>query len=450
MPNHPPPAAPPEPGRRRTAMWLPALLLVLSLPSCGGAPPSADGVTVRDSAGVTLVRNGPVPGWTAEEAWWVEEAARSSSTAAHGDADAQLGYVTDAALAPDGRVYALDGQARAVRIFNADGAFLGTLGGPGEGPGEFSDRVTSLEVMEGEDGPEVWVLDGRRSTLHRFTPEGTLVSSTSLATGDEASSAWLHRGRDGRPYVRLLEYRQDEDGIWTSRDRVQALAWRGSAADGERAADGSGLTLGDTLLVFDYPRDDTGKNGEEFTLPPVVNAPAWAVTVTGAVAWTALLDPELHLRGPEGERTRVRSDAWVHREPSSRDLEVLRLLTAEMLRMTGSWKGDFSEIPLRHPEVLPVHTGLVAGPGETVWLQRVGPLGDVHPMSMNTEDEPDGWGGSAWEVFDGEGRFLGTVQLPSRIRVTDVRDDRILGVRYDRALVDELVVLEIRRGEEGP
>lgn len=425
------------------------LVCVLSGLACGEPPPPVDGVTVRDSAGVTLVRNGPVSAWTVKEAWWVEEVARSRPA---DDADAQLGYVTDAALAPDGRLYALDAQARAVRIFDGDGSFVGTLGGPGEGPGEFSDRVTSIEIVEGVGGPEVWVLDGLRATLHRFALDGTPIASASLAAGDAAWSAWLRRGRDGRPFLRILEYDQDEDGTWTSRDRLQALEWgQGESGAGAGSAGyGRGPALGDTLLVFDYPRDDMGKNSKEFTIPAVVNAPAWAVTGDGTVAWTALLDPELHLYGPDGELTRVRSDAWVHREPSSRDLAVLRLLTAEMLRMTGSWKGDFSEIPLRNPEVLPVHTGLVAGPGGTVWVQRVGSLEDVHPMSMNTEDEPDGWGGSSWEVFDGEGRFLGTVELPPRVRVTDVRDDRILGVRYDPTFVDELVVLEIRRGGDAP
>lgn len=443
----------PVPPRRPRRVFRPAaplaptaLLFAALLSACAEDTEPAAGFSVQDSAGVTLVRNGPVPEWTAEQAWSVEEVARARTIA--DEPGSELGYVVDAALAPDGRMYALDGQARAVRVFDPDGRFVGTVGGPGEGPGEFSDRVTSVEVMDGAGGPELWLMDGLRSTLHRFGLDGTLISSASLAAEESAWSAWLHRGRDGQPYLRVLEYRQDDQGMWISRDRVQALEAGGGNPGAGSAGAGGRPVLGDTLLVFDYPRTDVGKNSKEFTLPPVVNAPAWAVTGDGTLAWTALLGRELVLHRPGGRTVRVRSDSWISREPSEQDREVLGILTAEMLRMTGSWKGDPGEVPLSFPPSLPIHTGLAAGPAGTVWVQRGGSLRDVHPMSMNTEDEPDGWGGSGWEVFDLDGRLLGTVDLPARVRVMDVRGDRILGVRYDRTFVDELIVLEIQRGGE--
>ena len=67
-----------------------------------------------------------------------------------------------------------------------------------------------------------------------------------------------------------------------------------------------------------------------------------------------------------------------------------------------------------------------------MWVQRAGSLRDAHPMALNTDDRPRGWGGPRWEVLDREGRYLGTVDLPARFRLMEIRSDTILGVQADR------------------
>ncbi|MEJ2541800.1 MAG: hypothetical protein P8188_17850, partial [Gemmatimonadota bacterium] len=109
------------------------LLVVLCLGGCEPPAGSDWTGTVIDSAGIRIVQNPAAPLWTAEEGWWVEEALRIAPR--EDVPETGFGYVVDVTMDGEGRVYALDRQARAVRAFDADGNALGTLGGPGEGPG---------------------------------------------------------------------------------------------------------------------------------------------------------------------------------------------------------------------------------------------------------------------------------------------------------------------------
>lgn len=82
---------------------------------------------------------------------------------AEGDEPNVFGMVWDAEFLEDGALAILDRQASLVRIFEPDGAYRTTLGGPGEGPGEMN--VPLALVVPGPGS--LWVLDGPEG-LHRF------------------------------------------------------------------------------------------------------------------------------------------------------------------------------------------------------------------------------------------------------------------------------------------
>ena len=46
-----------------------------------------------------------------------------------------FGRVADVAVDSRGRIYALDQQAQEIKVYEADGAFVHTVAGPGRGPG---------------------------------------------------------------------------------------------------------------------------------------------------------------------------------------------------------------------------------------------------------------------------------------------------------------------------
>jgi len=80
----------------------------------------------------------------------------------------QFGNVYEVAFDGAGQLYVLDSQATMVTVVGPDGGFRRTLGGPGEGPGEFR-RALALGVFR--DG-RVVVGDSRAFVYHLFDANG--------------------------------------------------------------------------------------------------------------------------------------------------------------------------------------------------------------------------------------------------------------------------------------
>lgn len=75
----------------------------------------------------------------------------------------ELGAVADALFLADRSLAVLDGMAAVVRVFDLEGAHRHSIGGIGEGPGEFDVPVALISPDDGE----LWVLDEGRA-MHRF------------------------------------------------------------------------------------------------------------------------------------------------------------------------------------------------------------------------------------------------------------------------------------------
>ena len=102
------------------------------------------------------------------------------------EGDSTFGDVRGIAVDQSGRLYAVDGQAAAVRVFDDRGAFVRSLGRRGDGPGEF-------EVPQGVDviGRRVFVYDGDGSRVAVFDTAGSLMMSTRIPV---TSYGYLWRG----------------------------------------------------------------------------------------------------------------------------------------------------------------------------------------------------------------------------------------------------------------
>jgi hypothetical protein len=402
------------------------ILLILGLGALACEPEGTSGWsgTETDSAGLRLVLNPIEPLWSPEDGWWVEEVVRVEPV--ESVPETLFGYVVDADLDSEGRIYALDQQARAVRVFDGDGAFVRTLGGPGEGPGEIGAAATSLVVR----GDTVLVADWTQGHLDRYRTDGTVLSPFAFPDPIRGRG-WMEVGAD-RLWLRTLELADEGEG-WRSLDRL----WR---LDGDAPV---------PVLTFTYRTSDLGARGAP-RLPVIVNAPMWAVFPDGRLVWSTLEAPEVRVEEWSGEGAarpvgRLRSEAWRARPPSAEDLRALRILVGERLEMLGGDASTVEAIPVVEPPVLPVMTDLVAGPEGTLWVQRTGDLRAVHPMATNTPDPPGGWGGATWDVLDREGRYLGSVELPPRFRLMAFRGELLVGAVADPRNVDSLVVLRLNR-----
>ncbi|MBC7895111.1 MAG: 6-bladed beta-propeller [Cytophagaceae bacterium] len=131
----------------------------------------------RDSAGVT-VRRYP-RGARAPAQWSTEKKPLLSIGGAEGIGPTEFTGVQGAMRASNGLVAVADGGANELRVFDARGAFVRTIGRKGSGPGEFDRLITFVR-----SGDTMFVVDNSArlnvytSTEHSFASDRDRSSPT--------------------------------------------------------------------------------------------------------------------------------------------------------------------------------------------------------------------------------------------------------------------------------
>lgn len=146
-------------------------LVTAFLVACAGADRAPVRMVSFDTlpSGQVVVQNPATGLWDSVSAWRVVEDLRIGS--ADGDEGAAFSRIGALAVDDAGHIYVLDRQAQDVRVFDADGRHLRTLGGKGGGPGEFR-QASGLAI---DSAGRLWVVDptSRRYTV--FAPDGNLA-----------------------------------------------------------------------------------------------------------------------------------------------------------------------------------------------------------------------------------------------------------------------------------
>jgi tripartite motif-containing protein 71 len=172
-----------------------SMVLVLLITLCrGGSPRTA----LAQEASPTVVGS-PVAGITD-----TGKAAVAFVREITGDDD-PLSAPYGVAIGPDGSVYVTDAAANHVRVFDADGASVGTIGGPGreEGQLQFGGADDSIYLATDLAG-NIYVADTENHRIQKFDPDGqVLLAFGSFGTGE---GQFVHGfgvavGPDGSVYV---------------------------------------------------------------------------------------------------------------------------------------------------------------------------------------------------------------------------------------------------------
>lgn len=169
---------------RRTPSSLGRLGAVTLLWGCAAdsTPPTVE-ISVDTVAGIPHVRNpSEAPVWVAEET------VRIGTTALlDGDpAPDEFGRVRAVVADEEGRVYVADAMTAEVRVFGPGGAFERTIGSEGQGPGE----LTSAYAV-GWLGDTLAVFDGGGARVNLYDPEGTYLDQ--VRTMNVSGDAWSVR-----------------------------------------------------------------------------------------------------------------------------------------------------------------------------------------------------------------------------------------------------------------
>jgi hypothetical protein len=385
-----------------------AALTALSGACAGdGGRASWDG-EVRDSAGLSIIENAGLGLWTPETAWRIEPAFELRDRAG---AEDDIGLISGFAVDGRGRIIVIDLQARNAIVFDSAGGFAHTVGRPGQGPGEFSRFLTTAMIGSGDS---ILIPDWAQARLSVFSPDGRFARQI-VTEPEPQPQSWV-RLEDGYLY-RGITIGRDERNHWTTWDALLR-----ANAD---------FSTVDTLIVFDYPRSDLGGPGRSL-VPLIVNVPMWTRLNDGRIAWSSLDLREIRIHDSNGrEQARLRHAAWTGRTVTDGDRSALREKLRERFVLLGVEPTIIDNLELTFDEILPALTAVQAGPRGTIWVQRMGAVEAVDPMVLNTNDASNGLGGPDWDVFDAEGRFLGTLTLPAGVRIELITDRSIWGVRRD-------------------
>ena len=380
---------------------IPFMPLILAAACVQDGAPAAD--FMIDYEGVTPVANtGPPP--SARLDLVVSIGPKTLTDTGSPD---EFGRVTSVALGPDDEIFVADGRNREVRVFGLDGAHLRTFGREGEGPGEFQ----SLNSL-------AWAGD----RLLSFDPEQGRIGEWS-AGGEWLGQRNTQTGVTGPPDVlRLYSVGPDEVFRRDLENRYIGLNSRGQT--GDTLASLRGPSSGPPAYIecrYDRSR----------ALFVVPFAPRFLQHPgPGGVLYSALTSDY-----------RI----FVTRNDGAEVLRVIeRPLPAESFG-NDEWRAANEE----YYEWLATRPGASCDPREPT-------RPDAKPFIEDLFVAPDGklWvevvrtAGNRWEVFDTEGKLLGSVAAPPRREyvVPAFGSDYLLTIRRDSLDLDHVDVWRLERG----
>jgi len=140
------------------------------------------------------VRNPEAGLWSDEERWRIIEDLRIGTPDAEGPD--QFSSVAAIGVSPSGRIHVADGASRTIRVFDRSGTYIHTIGHQGSGPGEFR----SISGMVWDSLGRLWVSDPGNARYALYDSAGVHTGDRPMRTPG-AVYPWLGGlGRDGFLY----------------------------------------------------------------------------------------------------------------------------------------------------------------------------------------------------------------------------------------------------------
>lgn len=390
--------------------------------------------TVRDSAGIEIVENTDQGIWTPSSQWTLEQETRIGTV--EGDPEYQFGQVGLLAVDSRDQVYVIDAMARNVRVFTSTGDYLRTIGGPGEGPGELGAQAVAMYMGPGDT---LLVPDMANQRVNRYAPDGTSLGSfpLRLESGIPMSIAATRSG------VIAEQVRPLALPDMPARDTMDAILSLGT--DG---------TILDTIMRFPSGGSLDLANRDNPRVTVFSAEPVWDLAEDGRLLFGINDDYRISVYRPDGTLERIFSKPFTRDPVTEGDQEKIMGYIEQRIRdLVPPAQVDIAlqriRAMYRFADFYPAFAALQDGPRGTIWVQ--------HIQSPSTVAEGEDWnpledaGASDWDVFDGDGRYLGVVAMPTRFQPRLFRDDKIYGVWRDELDVQYVTRLRIVGipGEEG-
>jgi hypothetical protein len=389
-----------------------AILAIFAIAACAGDSDDSSGMRVDTIAGIPRVTNTGNGAWAPGDAWTVEEAGAVIGDVGGAD-EYVFGEIAGLGVAPDGRVYVADGQAKEVRVFAADGTFAFRFGRSGEGPGEFR----AIDALTFTPDGAVVVRDPQGFRITVFEPDGAYRSSYRLLRPFMQFSGTTTMTVDDRG--RLFDQLQFSIGS-ASADSLGVIVYSvvGSPADSI------------VLMVHERRSVTITRDGRAVMgiAVPFTPRPTMAVARDGTIAFG--IGDSLHFTVVDERGDTLHTVA--------RDVQPVIVTGVERdsalaeMRETAEENAGVKQLPdFDFPARKPAYTHIVADAEGHWWV------GSGRTWGRAPEH-------ARYDVFEKDGRYMGPVDVPS-LRIMQIGDEFIAGVRTDSLGVPYAVVLPLRK-----
>jgi hypothetical protein len=349
-----------------------------------------------------------------QRSWTTESTPSVSIGEIEGAQPYMFAQVVGAVRLSDGRLVVANAGSSELRVYDARGAHLNTLGRSGSGPGEFL-ALRALWLMPADT---LLVADSRNARVSVYAPGPTLVRSIQLATAASITG----RMADGAFLFTI------------------GIAPPEKVAKFEGLVEYNGFVLRRTAESTAFDTIARGKAGQSFVQPAAPSFRQYPFpfgrTAQIAVGPTRFYYADTHtteigVYGPRGERmgsVRIRGSGralsgsdfqrWVDEDVAKRATEQAKLDARE----------GYKQIP--PPARTPEFAALKLDDDGNLWVRRYGPPWDPSPD---------------WDVHTADGAPLANVKLPQRFEPMHIGRDFVLGVRKDALDVEHVELYRLTR-----
>jgi hypothetical protein len=396
-------------ARAAAIATLAAATLAATLTSCAAGDRAASGTWTGAvdtlASGALHIRNPATGLWDEATAWKIEEELRIGT--ADGTGPDLFGNLYDFAVDDYGRIYALDEQAREVRVFDPDGRYLRTIGRAGSGPGEFKYPI----ALRWDGDGRLWVVDHGNARYAIFDTTGAYQTMVRRTSGYVRVPWPGGFGDEGRLYE-TANIAGPNANTWIE----GLIAFRVDSPDPVPA---------DTFRIPDFQGEvfeALNEHGLRSMTTPVPFAPrlVWHFEPRGAL-WAAITGNYRIARiDAAGDTTRIVERAFRPAPVTAADRE-------EALAILEGFTSQGGKVdPARIPSTKSAIHSLFTDPDGYLWVQPV----------TTKEDQ-----GRLVDLFDPDGRYLGELRLPFRLGYFPplVIGDRLYAITQDELEVPYVV-----------
>lgn len=385
-------------------------ILLIPLASCG-----ADRWPEPDSAPV----NGPEPvldehpgGAILQEARSLTQEPLLSLGAAGGSPEFQFQDVRGAVRLSDGTIIVADRGAQELRWYDEKGAHLHTVGGQGEGPGEFQGLVYLFV-----DGDTLVTFDGRLQRVSIFSSSGIFTRSFQLPT-----LPGLVQGVFGDGSFLLADVMNEGAQISEGFQRPMRGTYHLDAEGTILEALPSFPDREETVRVL----GGNGGRGAITAMPPVFGKETVFAVHRDHFAVSDQTRPEVKLYRSNGAP--LSSLPWpdTDRAVTEETLDLHR--EYQLSRADGPDARRAIDRNLReeiYPDSLPSHGRILFDPQGNLWVETY---------------QLPGQGAVLWRVLDPKGNLVDSVFVPERFHVFEVGVDYVLGKWWDEWDVEHILL----------